>query len=92
MALVEPTDRPCEDCGSVVVSGLEPVEPARWADEGGPAVGSEWCTNLDCRSNRQRDLHRVGVNEYVCQVCGEVLRTPVSAVFAHRQAHRRTES
>lgn len=74
----------CEDCGSQVVSGLEPFDDE--ADAGGR---SEWCTNLECSSNHVlRGLHRLGVNEYLCLECNEVLRTPMSQVFAHLRAHR----
>ena len=87
----QPTDRPCEDCGGVVVSGLEPVAPdedPELAAEGLSVVESDWCTNLDCPSNHiLRGLTRVGVNDYICTVCGEALRTPMSAVRAHRATH-----
>ncbi|GHJ60469.1 hypothetical protein NOK12_29870 [Nocardioides sp. OK12] len=86
--------RPCEACGSQVVSGLEPVGPERYdsdglpTDEGGCFDRVEWCTNLDCPSNRCLEgLHRVGVNDYVCLECGETLRTPTAGVFAHRRRH-----
>lgn len=86
-----PIGRPCEDCGAVVVSGLERIAPGAEPELdalGVIEVGSEWCTNLDCPSNHvQRGLKRVGVNEYVCTNCGETLRTPMSAVFAHRRKH-----
>lgn len=63
-----PTGRPCEDCGAVVVIGLEPFGPGddpELESEGLTEVGSQWCTNLDCPSNRLRDLLRVGINDYV---------------------------
>lgn len=78
---------PCEDCGSQLISGLEPFEQ----DEGASASceRSEWCTNLDCPSNYVIDgLHRVGVNHYLCLECAEMLRTPMSEVFAHLRSHR----
>ena len=87
----QPTDRPCEDCGGLVVSGLEPFAPGddpEMGAEGLRAAGSEWCANLDCPSNHVlRGLTRVGVNDYICTVCGEALRTPMSEVFAHRRTH-----
>jgi len=89
------TDRPCEDCGAVVVVGLEPIGPGDDPEleaDGLAEVGSEWCTNLECPSNRLGGLLRVGVNDYVCQVCDETLRTPIRLVFAHVRAHRRTPS
>jgi hypothetical protein len=86
-----PIDRPCEDCGGLVLSGLEPFAPGDDPEleaEGLTAAGSEWCTNLDCPSNHVlRGLTRVGVNDYICTVCGEALRAPMSAVRAHRAMH-----
>ena len=86
-----PIDRPCEDCGGLVVTGLEPLAPGDDPEleaEGLTAAGSEWCTNLDCPSNHVlRGLTRVVVNHYICTVCGEALRTPMSAVRAHRAMH-----
>lgn len=86
-----PLDMPCEDCGGLVVSGLEPLagdDDPELDAEGLPAVRSEWCTNLDCPSNHVlKGLTRVGVNDYICMVCGEALRTPMSAVRAHRATH-----
>jgi hypothetical protein len=87
----QPTDRPCEDCGGSVVVGQEPVtadaEPELTA-AGVWTVGSDWCANLDCPSNHVLSgLVRVGVNDYVCEACGESLRTPVDGVFAHRRSH-----
>ena len=86
-----PIDRPCEDCGGLVVSGLEPFAPGDDPEleaECLTAARSEWCTNLDCPSNHVlRGLTRVGVNDYICTVCGEALRTPMSAVRAHRATH-----
>lgn len=87
----EATGRPCEDCGGVVVVGVERIamgdEPELDVTEV-TEVGSEWCTNLDCPSNHvQRGLTRVGVNDYICTVCDESLRTPMSEVFAHRRTH-----
>jgi hypothetical protein len=87
-----PTGLPCEDCGGLVVAGLEPIDPAHEDPDvvawGISSVGSEWCTNLDCPSNHAiRGLHRVGVSSYVCKVCGEELSGPVSTVFAHRRSH-----
>lgn len=87
----QPTDHPCEDCGGVVVSGLEPItdtgDPELTA-AGASVVGSEWCANLDCPSNHAvPGLWRVVVNDYTCRVCGETLRTPMSAVLAHRRTH-----
>lgn len=87
----KPMDRPCEDCGGLVVSGLEAFAPGDDPEldaEGSTTAWSEWCTNLDCPSNHVlRGLTRVGVNDYICAVCGEALRTPMSAVLAHRAAH-----
>lgn len=87
----EPTDRSCEDCGGLVVVGQEPVtaetEPGLVAS-GVWTVGSEWCTNLDCTSNHALSgLTRVGVNDYLCAVCGQALHTPISQVVAHRRSH-----
>lgn len=87
-----PTGLPCEDCGGLVVVGLEPIDPAMEDPDvvasGVTSVGSEWCTNLDCPSNHVlQGLHRVGVSDYVCKVCGEQLVAPISAVFAHRRSH-----
>ena len=85
-----PRDLPCEDCGGLVVSGLEPFAPGddpALEAEGLTVAGSDWCTNLDCPSNHIRGLARVGVNDYICTVCGEALRTPFSAVRAHRATH-----
>ena len=86
------TDRPCEDCGGLVVSGLEPFAPGDDPEietEGLTAAWSEWCTNLDCPTNHVlRGLTRVGVNDYICTIFrGEVLRTPMSAIRAHRATH-----
>lgn len=85
------TDRPCEDCGGVVVAGLEPVttsDDCELTATGVSVVGSEWCVNLGCPSNHvMPGLWRVGVNDYRCKVCGECLRTPMSQVLAHRQTH-----
>lgn len=87
----QPTDRPCEDCGGVVVAGLEPITGTGDPDviaTGVFVVGSEWCTILDCPSNHAvAGLRRVGVNGYTCEVCGKALRTPMSEVFAHRRTH-----
>ena len=86
-----PIERPCEDCGGLVVFGLEPFAPGddpELESEGLTAARSEWCTNLDCPSNHVlKRLTRVGVNDYVCTVCREALRTPMSAVRAHRATH-----
>ena len=92
-SLERSTVRPCEDCGGLVVEGLEPVDPA---DEVGDVVvvhglamvGSDWCTNLDCPSNHAvRGLHRVGVNQYACKTCSESLTGPVMSILAHLRAH-----
>ena len=87
----QPPDRPCEDCGGVVVAGLEPIadtDDLELTATGVSVVGSEWCTNLDCPSNHAvTGLWRVGVNDYTCKACGEALRTPMSEVFAHRRTH-----
>lgn len=43
-----PLDMPCEDCGGLVISGLEPFAPGDDPEleaEGRTAAGSEWCTN-----------------------------------------------
>jgi hypothetical protein len=86
-----PTDRPCEDCGGVVVVGQEPITAAsepELAAAGVWVTGSEWCSNLDCPSNHVLPgLTRVGVNDYICEVCNEALRTPIGLVFAHRRTH-----
>jgi len=76
----------------VVVIGQEPVDLALEEPDviatGVQTLGSEWCTNLDCPSNRRpRGLHRVGVNRYVCDACGAVLTGPMSEIAAHRRAH-----
>lgn len=85
--------RPCEDCGSKVVSGLEPFD----YDEDHPDrvqtdsryERSDWCINLDCPSNRCGvGRIRVGVNHYVCVECGDMLHTPFSLVLAHIRNHR----
>ena len=85
-----PIDRTCEDCGGLVVSAPEPFAPGDDPEleaEGQTAAVSEWCTNLDCPSNHAlKGLTRAGVNDYICTVCGEALRTPMSAVRAHRNA------
>ena len=78
----------------MVVVGLEPIDPALEDPEvvasGVTTVGSEWCTNLDCPSNHAlRGLHRVGVNIYVCKVCREELRGPITVIVGHRAAHSR---
>lgn len=91
-AVERPTGRPCEDCSGLVVVGLEPIDPALEDPEvvasGVTTVGSEWCTNLDCPSNHAlRGLHRVGVNIYVCKVCREELRGPITFIVGHRAAH-----
>lgn len=85
-----PGDHPCEDCGGLVISGLEPFAPGDDPEleaEGLTGYGSDWCTNLDCPSNHLMGLARVGVNDYICAVCGEALRTPFRAVLAHRATH-----
>ena len=87
----QPTGQPCEACGSVVVTGQEPITAAsepELAASGVWVTGSEWCTNLDCPSNHVLlGLIRVGVNHYICAVCDEALRTPIDLVFAHRRMH-----
>ncbi len=60
---------------------MEPIEDFAEPDEpGGPReVPVHWCPNLDCPSNHAlRGLVRVGVNLYVCEVCGEQLSGPFS--------------
>jgi hypothetical protein len=48
----------------------------------------DWCPNLDCPSNHALPgLVRVGVNLYVCSVCGEELSGPFSAYGGHRNLH-----
>ncbi|WP_191280870.1 hypothetical protein [Nocardioides flavus (ex Wang et al. 2016)] len=90
-SLHQPADRPCEDCGGVVIAGLEPVtavDDPELTAAGHFEVGSQWCTNMDCPSNHVvPGVTRVGVNDYTCQVCGEALRTPMSNVYAHRREH-----
>lgn len=71
---------------------MEPIDPVLEDPEvvasGVTAVGSEWCTNLGCPSNHALPgLQRVGVNHYLCNVCHEDLRGPISAVLAHRRMH-----
>lgn len=87
---VEP--RPCEDCGSQVVSGLEPFD----YDEDHPDQvltdyryeRSDWCINLDCLSNRcLSGVVRVGVSHYVCVECGDMLHAPVRLMKAHVRRH-----
>jgi hypothetical protein len=83
--------RPCEDCGSQVVSGLEPFDydedhPDR-AQTDSRYERSDWCTNLDCPSNQLRGLRRTGVNDYQCLECDAVVRTPFTDVAAHRRGH-----
>ena len=85
----------CEDCGSQVVSGLEPFDHEAGAGDqcrrtSEPDIErSEWCTNQACSSNHVlRGFHRVGVNDYLCLACNETLHAPMSQVFAHRRAHR----
>lgn len=74
-----------------MVSGHEPFalgDDPELDAEGLAVQGSEWCMNFDCTSNHVvRGLRRVGVNDYICNICGEALRTPMSAVFAHRRTH-----
>ena len=85
------TGRVCEDCGGLVIAGREPIDEAREDSEvvatGVTTMGSEWCTNLDCSSNDLGGLHRIGVNRYLCDACGNVLAGPTSSVFAHRRTH-----
>ena len=85
------TGRPCEDCGGVVVAGLEPITAAddpELAATGLTEVGNDWCTDPACRSNHvQPGLRRTGVDEYTCTLCGQVLRTPMSEIRAHRRSH-----
>ena len=72
----------------MVVAGLEPfaVDDLELTPTEVPEAASEWCTNLDCPSNHAvRGLWRVGVNDYRCKVCGDLLRTPMSAVLAPRK-------
>lgn len=83
--------QPCEECGTTLESGIEPNSPRddleAW-QAGETEVGVDWCPNLGCPSNHVlRDLARVGVNRYVCTVCGAVLTGPMSQVFDHRQTH-----
>ncbi|GAB3025482.1 hypothetical protein GCM10011376_11550 [Nocardioides flavus (ex Wang et al. 2016)] len=82
---------PCEDCGGTVISGPEPFAPGDDPEpeaDGRSKAWSDWCTNLECSSNHVLSgLTRVGVNDYVCTVCGTSLRTPMSAVLAHRATH-----
>lgn len=87
----KPTSTPCEDCGGLVVSGIEPISPEDEPElvaAGETSVGSEWCTNLECPSNHVLPgLWRLGVNTYRCTDCGQDLTTPIGAVFAHRRTH-----
>ena len=76
----------------MVVVGTEPIDPVVEDPEvvasGATSVTSEWCTNLECPSNHAlRGLHRVGVSAYLCEVCGEELRGPISDVLGHRGTH-----
>lgn len=67
---------------------MNPFARGELEAKGLTAAASDWCTNLDCPSNHVlRGLTRVGVNDYICTVCGEALRTPMSAVRAHRATH-----
>jgi hypothetical protein len=80
----------CEECGAILESGREPNSPhddveAWQAGETERAV--VWCPNLDCASNQLKGLHRVGVNRYVCTVCGKDLSGPMSQIFGHRRTH-----
>lgn len=76
------TPDPCEDCGGHVVADLEPVVSFDHLEF------SEWCTNLDCRSNHALPgLWRLGVNDYQCRACGQMLKTPIAAVLAHVRSH-----
>ena len=85
------TNRPCEECGGVVIAGREPItvdSDPELAATGATTVGSEWCTNLDCPSNHAvPGLARIGVNDYTCKVCGMNLTTPTRDVLAHRRTH-----
>ena len=75
----------------MVVSGLEPITAAddpELTATGLTEFGSDWCTDLDCPSNHvQPGLRRTGVNDYICTLCGQALRTPMSAVRAHLRSH-----
>lgn len=88
---------PCPDCGSLVVSGLEPLD----GDDGDDGdiqarqlvehryERSEWCTDLECPSNHTvAGMQRVGVNDYTCSACGDRLHAPMSRVLSHRRRHR----
>jgi hypothetical protein len=83
--------RPCEDCGSDVVSGLEPFARDD-ALSGGTQTDSryersDWCTDPDCPSNQLRGLRRTGVNDYQCLERDAVVRTPFTDVAAHRRGY-----
>ena len=85
------TDRPCEECGGVVIVGLEPHtadSDSELAATGATTIGSDWCTNVACPSNHAvPGVWRTGVNDYSCKVCGMKLTTPMRDVLAHRRTH-----
>lgn len=90
---LEPPDatQPCDECGTILEVGPEPNSPQddleAW-EAGEAEIRVEWCPNLDCPSNHVLPgLTRVGVNGYVCAVCGKVLTGPMSQIFAHRRTH-----
>lgn len=85
------TTRPCEDCGTLLLVGLEPIDASddpELLEAGELMVGTDWCPNLGCTSNHvTRGLTRVGVNRYVCTVCATELTGPISTIFDHRRTH-----
>lgn len=83
--------QPCEECGTPLESGVEPNSPQddveAW-QAGETEIGVDWCRNLDCPSNHVlKGLTRLGLNRYVCTVCGIELTGPMSAIFAHARTH-----
>lgn len=80
----------CEDCGSALEVGREPIseasEPELWAN-GERSVSSDWCPNLDCPSNNLlRDFRRVGVAMWQCKTCDDQLLGSLADVRSQHTA------
>lgn len=85
-------DRPCDDCGTPLETGLEPVSPDdEDCEPGRTHISVDWCPDPDCPSNHAlRGLTRLGPNLYVCAVCAAELSGPMrTVVFDHRRSHTR---